>query len=196
MDLKKDLEWSICFKSDYIAGILYNAIRNIYLALILGFVSQIVTINNQKLHIATFCKLFYLTSSFGLLSSNKVQSHLPVFYKPLLNPRKLLALILHDLNASSTPCTLSFFYHMPAEIEAMDNTIAAAPSTFEKKASEVENKCLRYHAQMFAKDLDPLGVAYLRKHKLMSNAPVIQSLKLACVIINHFNILPPPAKLK
>ena len=104
-DLKKDLGWFIWFKSDHVARILYNVIQKVYSALIMGFLSQMVTINNQKLHIATFCKLLHLISSFELPSSNKVQSHLLVFCKPLLNPRKLLASILHDLNASPAPCT-------------------------------------------------------------------------------------------
>ena len=55
----------------------------------------------------------------------------------------------------------------------MDNTIAAPLLTFKKKASEVENKHLRHHAQMLAEDLDSFGKTYLKEHKLTSNAPVI-----------------------
>ncbi len=78
----------------------------------------------------------------------------------------------------------------------MNNTIAAALPAFEKKASEVENQHLRHHAQMLAKDLDPLGKTYLRKHELISNAPVVRSRKRACIISDHFSNLPPAGQVE
>lgn len=38
-DLKKDLGWFISFKYDYVTSILFNAIQNIYLVLIVDFTS-------------------------------------------------------------------------------------------------------------------------------------------------------------
>lgn len=190
-DSKKDLRWSIWFKSDHIAGILYKAIQNVYSALIVGFASWMVTVNNWKLHIAAFRELLRLIPSFKLPLSNKVQSHLPIFRKPLPNPRKSLVSILRDLNAPLAPRSSSLSYHTPAETEATDNTIAAALPVFGRKASEVENEHLPHHAQMLVKDLDLLGKTYLRKYKLTSNAPAVQSRKLAHVINDHFSNLPP-----
>ncbi len=172
-DPKKDLGWSKWFKSDHVAGILYNAIQNVYLALIVGFASRMVTVNNRKLHTAAFRELLHLIPSFELPPSDKVQSHLPVFRKPFPNPRESLASILYDLNVPPAPCASSLSYHTPAETEATNNTIAAALPAFERKASEVENEHLRHHAQMLAEDLDPLGKMYLREHELTSNAPVV-----------------------
>ncbi len=155
-----------------------------------------VTVNNQKLHTAVFRELLRLISSFELPPSDEVQSYLPVFRKPLLNPRESLASILHNLNAPPAPRASSLFYHMPAETEATNNTIAAALPAFERKASKVENEHLRNHAQMLAKDLDPLGETYLREHELTSNTPVVRSRELACVISNHFSNLPPAGQVE
>lgn len=184
------------FKSDHVAGILYNAIQNVYSALIVGFASRMVTVNNRKLHTAAFRELLRLIPSFELPPSDEVQSHLPVFRKPLPNPRESLASILHDLNAPPAPRASSPSYHTPAETEATNNTIAAALPAFERKASEVENEHLRHHAQMLAEDLDPLGETYLREHKLTSNAPVVRSREQARVISDHFSNLPPAGQVE
>lgn len=170
---KKDPGFLIWFVSDYLNSLLYLVIENIYLLLFVEFVSQLTMMSNQKLHTEAFCKLFCLVPSFELPPPSKIQSCLPVFYEPLPNPRKLLTKILQILNAPSTPHALSPSCYMSAEIAVMDDTITAVRPAFEKKASEVENKYMRHHAQMFAKVLDLLGVTYLRKHKLTSIASVI-----------------------
>lgn len=167
-----------------------------YLALIVGFASQMVRVNNQKLHTVTFWELLRLIPSFELLPSNEVQSHLPIFCKPLPNPYKSLASILRNLNTPPAPCALSVSYHTSAETEATVNTITAALPMFREKASEIENKHLWHYVQMLAKDLDLLGETYLRKQKLTSNTPVIQSYELICIINNHFDNLPPAGQVK
>lgn len=78
----------------------------------------------------------------------------------------------------------------------MNNIIAVAFPMFEKKISEIKNKYLCYHMQMFAKDLVPFGKTYLKKHKLTLNAPIIQFCKLGCIISNHFNNFPPARQVK
>lgn len=100
-------------------------------------------------------------------------------------------MILQTLNTPLAPCASSVSYYMLAETAAMDDTIVATRPAFEKKASKVKNKYMRHHAQMFAEDLNPLGVTYLKKRELMSITPVLQSCKQACVIDKHFNNLPP-----
>lgn len=155
-----------------------------------------IIVNNRKLHTAVFCELLRLIPSFELPLSKEIQSHLPVFCKSLPNPRKSLALILHNLNAPLASCASSLSYHMPAKTEATNNTIAAALLAFEKKASEIGTKYLYHHAQIFAKDLDLLGETYLREHELTSNAPVVWSRKLARVISNYFSNLPPAGQVE
>lgn len=82
---KNQMNFSIQFSSDTIDSLLYLAIKNIHLILIVGFASRFITIRNQKLYTATFCELFYLAQMFLLLLSQKFQLSLPSFYKPLLN---------------------------------------------------------------------------------------------------------------
>ncbi len=193
---KKDLEWSIWFKSDHVAGILYVAIQNVYSTLIIGYASRIIMMNNQKLHTVAFYELFCLIPSFELPSFNKFQSYLPVFCKSLLNLRKSLVSILYNLNVSPALRASSFSYHTLAKTEATNNTIAATLPAFKRKISKIENKYLRHYVQMLAKYLNLFGESYLREHELILNTPIVRLCKVACVISNHFSNLSPSGKVE
>lgn len=144
-------------------------------------------VNNQKFYAIVFCQFFYLILSFKLSSFDKVLSHFLVFCKPLPNLHNLLILILYNLNAFLALHTSNLSYYILAKIEAINITIAAILSAFEKKIFEIKNKYLRHYTQILTKNLDPLGETYLRKYKLTSNALIIQSCELVCIIRNLFS---------
>lgn len=85
---------------------------------------------------------------------------------------------------------------MLAEMEVTNNIIAVVLLLFGKKVFKVNKKYLRYHMQIFIKDLDPHSIMYLKKYELTSNAPVIQSRKLVCIISNYFSNLLPTGQVK
>lgn len=120
--------------------------KYLFAADIIDFAPWMVTINNQKLYIAAFYKLFHLILSFKLPFFNIVQSHFLIFSKLFSNLCKLLALISHNLDAFLAFCTLSFFYHMLIKAKVIGNTIIAALFAFKKNISKVKNKHLHYNA--------------------------------------------------
>ena len=83
---ENNMSFSIWFSSDYVDGLLYLAMINVYLALIIGFASRLITVPNRKLHIAAFWELFCLVPTFLLPLSREFQLSLPSFRNPLPNP--------------------------------------------------------------------------------------------------------------
>ena len=76
---KNNMSFSIWFLPDDVDSFLYLAMMNVYSALIVGFVSRLITMLNRKLHIAAFWELLRLVSTFLLPLSRNSNSVYLVF---------------------------------------------------------------------------------------------------------------------
>lgn len=73
-----------------IQGFLYLAMKNIYLAFIVGFALCFIILLNQKLEITAFCELLCLILTFSLPPFQNFYLSLPNFRKSSPNPYKII----------------------------------------------------------------------------------------------------------
>lgn len=66
-NLKNNMSFLIWFLNDDVDSLLYLAMMNVYLALIVKFVLHLTTVSNRKLHTAAFWKILRLVPTFLLL---------------------------------------------------------------------------------------------------------------------------------
>ncbi len=170
--------------------------KNVYLALIVGFALRLTTVPNRKLHTATFRKLLRLVPTFSLPPSNDFQLSLPSFLEPLPNLREVIAALQLVLKSPMVPRTLDPSYYTPAETVTTNEAIATTMSEFVAKATENESEHLWGHAMCLMDDLEPLQSSYLMEYNLTSIAPVVRSPEQARTMSEQFNNLSPAGQVQ
>ncbi len=156
--------------------------KNIYLALIVGFVLHLTTVPNRKLYSAVLCEFFRLVPTFLLFLSNNFPFSLSSFLKPLPNLHEVIAALQLVLKSLMVLSTLDLSYYTPAETTATNEAIAIAMPEFLAKVTDNENKHLRHHAICLIDNLELLQSLYLIENNLMSIASVMKSLEQARAI--------------
>lgn len=121
---------------------LYLIIKNIYLVLIIRFVSWFIIIKNRKPYTTTFYKLLYLVPTFLLPLFQE-------FYLSLLNFYKLLLNLCKNNNYSPigpkfliTYYNLDPLYYILIKIVATNKIISTVIPVFVAKETDTKNKHL------------------------------------------------------
>ena len=89
--------------------------------------------SNQKLYNAGYCKLLCLISNFELSPSTEVQACHLKFCNLLLDPCKVLALMVETFKRSPSFRNLTSSYYTLVDTTATNNTISTKMSIFAKK---------------------------------------------------------------